>query len=352
MSPNGIFGIPDHDAGATQPGVAADRASHIAVCHSVLSLVTTRLIRRWLIRFSRTCFAVFFALAAGLACQRPSQNVVEQMLEAARRGQDTSPFWMSGAPKQELFNVLHYEVMSERPLAEVVKPYLSALAPYHKRQIDDLQAQIEKIGKARGELEAKIPTLNSIFALGPPPSNASLDQLKKWDDAIDILSPGHTSCIGCSHGVRHLKLDQALGWREMADGGNRFALPEVERSAKEAYAELAREFKQFEDLLRQANDAVLQAPAGIEALKKKIMEQEQRNAQIDAKLTTCQGVAYKVRVDSTNKAGLEVHNLWTITAAQTTDRTWKVTYLFDEKDFAEAGTPYKEVGMLAMVGIF
>src|SRR5262249_18722255 len=158
-----------HDAGATQPGVAADRASHAIACCSMPSLATTRLIRRRPMRFSRPCFAVFLALAADLACSRPSQNVVEQMLEAARRGQDTSPFWMSGAPKQELFNVLHYEVMSERPLAEAVKPHLSALRLYHKSQIDNLQdqidnlqLQIEKDEKARGELEAKIRTLKSI----------------------------------------------------------------------------------------------------------------------------------------------------------------------------------------------
>lgn len=299
-------------------------------------------------RSSRICFAVFFALAVGLACQRSLQNVVEQMLEAARRGQDTSPFWMSGAPKQELFNVLHYEVMSERPLAEAVKPYLPALKSYHKSQIDDLQAQIEKTKKARGELEAKIPTLKSIVALGPPPPDASLDQLKKWDAAIEIVSPIHSSCSMCSHGTHHLTLDQALDWRE------RFPQLQslVESDTKRAYEELAREFKQFEDLLRQANNTVSQAPAGIEALKNKKKVQEQRNAQIDAKLTACQGVAYKVRVDSTNKAGLEVHNLWTITVVQTTDKTWKVTYLFDEKDFAEANAPDKEIGLLAMIGIF
>lgn len=170
--------------------------------------------------------------------------------------------------------------------------------------------------------------------------------------AIEILSPGHSSCWMCNHGVRHLKLDAALGWREMVNGGNRFALSSAKSSAKDAYEELAHEFKQFKNLLRQANDSVSQAPTRIEALKNTKKAQEQRNAQIDAKLTACQGVAYKVRVDSTNKAGLAIHNLWTITAVQTPDGTWKVTYLFNEKDFAEADAYDKELGLLAMIGSF
>jgi len=178
------------------------------------------------------------------------------------------------------------------------------------------------------------------------------------------------------HDVGHPKLDNALGDREVVDRGQlpplglEYFRSLLKKNTADAYTELtdefkqfedrlrrandelADEFKQFEDRLRRANDVVSQAPAGIEALKNKKKAQEQTNAQIDAKLTACQGVAYKVRVDSTNKAGLEVHNLWTITVVQTTDKTWKVTYLFDEKDFAEANAPDKEIGLLAMIAIF
>lgn len=295
------------------------------------------------------------------SCGSGAQSAVERMLEAARRGEDTSPFWMNGAPKQELFNVMTFEVMSSRPLKDVVKTLLPEL---HKSERDvdfhiqaatfSLDEELKDIETRRREAAEQLATFAKLEALGPPPLDATIEELVKWHDLVKAIYKHHD--------VQHPKLDSALS-QSLKQAENRFASPDLQSAVFSARNELLIEFLFFEEtaaLNRIALDQAVANLAEVQEKKDKRLEElasekataERRQSALEARLLKSEGFAYKVRVDSTNKGGQTIHNLWTITAVKDQDKKWKVTYLYDERDFAGASDATKLEGLLAMTGSY
>ncbi len=263
----------------------------------------------------------------------PGKAVVEEMLENARRGEDTGAFWLGGSARQELFNVLFYEVLSQRPLKEAIKPHYSRTHRFLETLITDLEtaktdheAQAEEHRHAAEEFRQKAsqwPEAEERRA------QARVDEAKEVvkrtrGEAYSIVQ--HQRAVD-AHLERRLELKRLLTHNKTRR----------ERALRDAERE--------DELARREDEAAILAAQKKPKVQEVLGKLEEMYEGLDT------GVAYKVRVDSTNRAGQAIHILWTVTALKIPgEREWKVTYMFDERDFSERDLDVDTAEELLLIG--
>ncbi len=265
-------------------------------------------------------------LASVLVACGSGQDAVEQMLEQARRGKDADEYWIGGSARQELYNVLSYEVLSEQPLREALQPHYDRTRISLEKMIADLamkntahETQAEEHRRAAAEI------LRQIEEIIPKIESAR----ERRDKAHAYLVSTRKQGPGGAHA------EALKAWMRLEDEYYQTLGMKKRPSEAEKHSVLAVREDELAELALQESSRASEALANL----------DQMFRVLDG------GVAYKVRVDSTNRAGVAIHILWTVTTLQTGEEgEWKITYMFDETKLSEAGPDLDMADQLLLMG--
>jgi hypothetical protein len=75
--------------------------------------------RRGTMKIKHSLLISLSFLVVVVACDA-KKSLIQKMLGKAKRGEDTGEYWLGGTAKQKLYNVISYDVMSERPLGPAI----------------------------------------------------------------------------------------------------------------------------------------------------------------------------------------------------------------------------------------
>jgi hypothetical protein len=264
------------------------------------------------------------------------------MLEAARHGKDTSQYWINGTTRIKLFNVLSYEVMSDRPLTEVVKANLSTIKSYYNIEANNIQKKIDKNKELIIDIQNNIKIGENLHLIGNPPNfelfhTVGIDELEKvleWAEEAATVSGTDDVWSSAINILEKVTEDDIEYLKDCASTYCMYKYSYFIYVTK-ALREVKKVFDIYLSFYRNPDSFLSPKNKEIDKLSRELKNLRKKNEQVIRSLQSCEGTAYKVLVNSTNKAGQSIHNLWTITTKMNSKGNWKVTYLFDEKDLEE-----------------
>lgn len=261
------------------------------------------------------------------------KSIVAKMLDSAKRGEDTVKFWMDGAERIKLFNVVDFEILSERPLSEAIQGYVGGVKEHCEQLIDEREKAITEINEKGANYQKALPELEQKANFVPPEIefvphseyNYSRDNPNK-----EFIENNRQIIIQTVNSYNQRFPESA--WDSFNELLTRPGLSE------ERLSSIYGRFKDRLDSDRNDYNEALEFLNGLSASIKTeesfIKKYRDDIAKLDKYVSETGGIAYKVRINSTNKAGQPIVWIWTITTIPSPDG-WKITYLYNPDEFEE-----------------
>jgi len=284
---------------------------------------------------------------------------VRRMFEKAKRGQDTGDSWVGGVAEEKLFNVTDYRIMSCRPLSEAIREYVPKATEHYQESIEKSRMVIARSKQEIAGFSKGLPGLHRLATVTAP-QELENDTVGNYDRMIEALTSFQHQCPESTisvplHHITEARDRLRKGWPNAAadipiqraytsfrevlagdPGEYEYALREFENSRgarpSQDLSDAARNREIYDyavHRLKEASGTIVSEEANIAAC-------EVAPLQLEGYVNRTTGVAYKVRVNSTNKWKIPIVGIWTVTMIEC-NREWKVSGLYDEDDFAKQG---------------
>ena len=253
------------------------------------------------------------------------KSIISKMLNCVKKGEDPGEYWINGSAKQKLYNVIDYEIMSSRPLNDALLPFYISVTNHLQDKIDECESTISDINSKVAKFKKDYPRYSQLGTIVVP--DVSGDHRYESSLLEDVNRLGKVVIEACQYlpdsTVEELKQKVVdLGNAKYLSDGNLQLL-----SLKLALL-LAVDGNQ------EAKDYIDSAPSEISAETNRINRYHNQMGELSRLRDERNGMAYKVKINSTNKAGQPIVWLWTITLLNTDDG-WKISYLYDEEELSE-----------------
>ena len=246
-----------------------------------------------------------------------SKSTLNKMLKCVKKGEDPGTFWIGDTAKQKLYNVIDYEILSSRPLNEVIRPFIGVLNNYAETGIIESEKTIKEINEKVSDYKNKFPNYNRLGSISMPSNDDIIHNFESLKNAVTAASP-------------------YLSQQERADlmALTQKVVTLTEDEDITAYGAIIDLYIASGNILignSRAKEYIDDAPGLLLVEGNKL---NKFNHIIDSLKSLPEGIAYKVKINSTNKAGQPIIWMWTITVINT-DGGWKISYMYDEEELTE-----------------
>lgn len=308
------------------------------------------------------CLLIVFAVSVLFACDA-KKTVVQDVLDRAKRGEDTSEYWVGGVVKQKLYNVIEYKIVSDRPLKETIREYVPKAMEYFDQSIEFSEKKIAEAEKKSEQLQELLPSLERM-ANAPVPyqyyfKTKGQDTLGNYSRMVEALMSYQQQFPEAD--MREVKnnVDKAKPLIEKANDYKGRDRTFTSRSLQKADRYIDMAYTKFSDIVsnnRKRYDSAVQEmdaePENINREENNIAELQKSKAKFEDFVSKANGVAYNVNINSLNKAGEPIVAIWTITVIEL-NKKWKVSHIYNEEVFDLEKAPILMVGaLLSIVGCY
>lgn len=307
------------------------------------------------------CLLIISAVSVLFACDG-KKSVVQDVLDNAKRGEDTAEYWVGGIVKQKLYDVVEYEIMSDRPLKEAIREYVPKAMKSFDQSIEFSEKKIAQAEEKSKQLQELLPSLELMANVRVPSQeyyetggNDTFGNYSRISNAL-MSYQEYFPKSDISEAIRNINSAKPLVVKSNKHRGkdNNFStsnsLQEADRYIDMAWTKLSEVVSNNKKRHDSAVKELNAVPEIIESEEKNIAELENCKTKFEDFVNKANGVAYKVKINSKNKAGEPITSIWTITVIKSNEK-WKVSHIYNEEVFDLVKEPILMVGeLLPIVG--